>query len=318
MLKNNYNVIGTVRSLNSNLQRLEYHRVLSKIKLVECNFLETDSINNLLKKYGYADEFYNLAAISFVHSSFFQPRVTLQTNASAVIEILENIKNKNTKMKFYQATTSEIYGNNGTKKMNENSLKNPASPYAISKLTSHHLVRMYREAYGIFCCNGILFNHESPLRGDHFVTKKITKSLARYVKNLPRENKIGNIYSKRDWGFAGDFVIAMHKILQKKNPDDYVIATNQTYSIKDFIEFCLRELKIEFYWEGNKDYQMRCIDSKTKKIIFRTHKDFYRPLDLNYLKGDYTKANKELKWKPKVGIKNLIKIMLEYDLKNES
>lgn len=319
LLKKDYRVIGTVRSLNSSFHRLEYLDILSKIQIVECNFLEIGSITALFKKFKNIkiDEFYNLAAISFVHSSFFMPHVTFQTNASTVISILEEIRKTDKKIKFYQATTSEIYGNNGAQTMNEKSYKNPASPYAISKLSSHHLVRMYREAYGLFCCNGILFNHESPLRGDLFVTKKITKSLARYVKGLPRETRIGNIYSKRDWGYAGDFVNAMHKILQQSIPDDYVIATNSTYSIKEFIEKSLDYLKIKYKWIGNKDSNMKCIDLKNNKIIFKTHKEFYRPLDLTYLKGNYTKARKKLNWKPKVNLKALIEIMIKYDLENE-
>ncbi len=312
-----YNVIGTVRSLNTNLSRLEYFNLLTKIKIVECNFLENNSINRLFDRFGNIDEFYNLAAISFVYSSFYQPQTTFNTNTVALINILEIIRNKHKKVKLYQASTSEIYGNNKMNTMSEKSPKIPASPYAISKLSSFHLIRMYREAYGIFCCNGILFNHESPLRGELFVTKKITKSLARYKLGLSRETGIGNIYSKRDWGYAGDFVEGMYKIMQQKKPEDFVLATNTTYKIKDFIDISLKYLKINFKWLGNNPSEMKCIDTKTNKIIFETNKNFYRPLDLTYLKGDYKKAKKVLKWVPKTNLKSLIKMMLDYDLNNE-
>ena len=312
-----YNVIGTVRSLNSSFYRLDYFNLYSKIQIVECNYLENNSIEKLFARFPNIDEFYNLAAISFVYSSFYQPKITFETNTTSLIKILELIRYKYKKIKLYQASTSEIYGNNNMKIMNEKSPKIPASPYAISKLSSYHLIRMYREAYNIFCCNGILFNHESPLRGELFVTKKITKSLARYHLGLSREHRIGNIYSKRDWGFAGDFVDGMFKIIQQKKADDYVLATNTSYSIKEFIEICLEYLKIKYKWIGKTASEMKCIDKKNNKIIFKTHFDFYRPLDLNYLKGNYAKAKKELGWKPKTKLKKLAKIMIEYDVNNE-
>lgn len=318
LVEEGYRVIGTVRSLNCNLQRLNYLNILPKIELIECNFLEMGAVSSLFDKFKDTkiDEFYNLAALSFVHSSFITPHVTFQTNAQAVLSILEHIKKSNKETKFYQASTSEIYGNSQDKLIDEKSYKNPASPYGIAKLTAYHLVRMYREAYGLFCCNGILFNHESPLRGDMFVTKKITKSLARYIKGLPRETRIGNIYSKRDWGYAGDFVDAMHKILQQRIADDYVVSTNETYSIKEFIEKCLVYLGIEYKWVGDNDKEMKCIDTKNN-IIFETHKDYYRPLDVQYLKGNYAKAKKVLKWEPKTKLDKLIEKMIEYDLVHE-
>lgn len=312
-----YNVIGTVRSLNSNFYRLEYFNLLSKIKIVECNFLENNSINRLFDECGKVDEFYNLAAISFVYSSFYQPQTTFNTNTTSLINILEIIRDKHKKVKLYQASTSEIYGNNKMNTMSEESPKIPASPYAISKLSSYHLIRMYREAYGIFCCNGILFNHESPLRGELFVTKKITKSLARYKLGLSREKGIGNIYSKRDWGFAGDFVEGMYKIMQQKKADDFVLATNTSYTIKNFINISLEYLNIKYKWIGDNASQMKCIDTQTNKLIFKTDKKFYRPLDLTYLKGSYKKAKTVLKWKPETNLKSLIKMMIDYDLNNE-
>lgn len=317
LIDKGYHVLGTVRSLNSNYSRLEYMNVLSEIKIIECNLLESGSLDRLLKKHSDISEIYNLAAISFVHTTFDQPYLTFETNSLPLITMLELIRYKYKHIKLYQASTSEIYGNNGIKVMDEESLKLPVSPYAISKLTSFQLIRMYREAYGIFCCNGILFNHESPLRGELFVTKKITKSLARYALGLNRENKIGNIFSKRDWGYAGDFVEGMHMILQHKKPDDYVLATNKTHTIKDFIDISLDHLKIRFKWIGDNDKNMKCIDTKNNKVIFRTHKDFYRPLDLTYLKGNYSKAKKVLGWRPKTNLNNLIKKMIEFDLVNE-
>ena len=317
LLSKGYNVIGTVRSLNTNYYRLEYLDVKTKIKIFECNFLEKGSLERLISENRNISEIYNLAAISFVHSTFDQPYVAFETNTLPLVTMLELIRHKFPLIKLYQASTSEIYGNNGYKLMNEGSPKIPVSPYAISKLTSYQLVRMYREAYGLYCCNGILFNHESPLRGELFVTKKITKSLSRYALGLKRENKIGNIFSQRDWGFAGDFVEGMHLMLQKDKPDDYVLATNKTRTIKNFIDLSLKKLDIKYKWIGKNDRNMKCIDLKNKKIIFQTHKDFYRPLDLVYLKGNYNKAKKMLNWKPKTDLKSLINMMIEYDLENE-
>lgn len=317
LLSKGYNVIGTVRSLNTNYYRLEHLNIKNKIKIIECNFLEKGSIERLINDNRNISEIYNLAAISFVHSTFDQPYVALETNTLPLVTILELLRHKFPKIKFYQASTSEIYGNNGYKLMNEDSPKIPVSPYAISKLTSYQLVRMYREAYGLFCCNGILFNHESPLRGELFVTKKITKSLSRYALGLQREDKIGNIFSQRDWGFAGDFVEGMYLMLQQKKADDYVLATNTTRTIKNFIDLSLKKLGIKYKWVGRNDKYMKCLDLKNNKIIFKTHKDFYRPLDLVYLKGNYSKAKKVLKWRPKTNLKNLISMMIEYDLKNE-
>jgi len=310
-------IFCAVRSLNSAFTRLSKLGIENKVNIIEGNLLEKNTIDSIFKQIGKIDTIYNFAAISFVPSSFNSPSLTFETNTLPIIQFLEKIRLHSPNTKFYQASTSEMYGNtNSSKSKNENSTMNPVSPYGISKLASHNLIKVYRDSYKIFACSGILFNHESPLRGDNFVTKKIVKSVVRYMYNLNRDDKLGNIFAKRDWGYAPDYMDAIYKIMNQKKPDDYVIATGKTCSIKDFASYCLRYLKIKHKWvKKNNNYQ--CIDLKNNKIIFYSnHYQNIRPNELHTLIGNSYKASKNLKWKPKTSLNDMIKIMIDEELKS--
>lgn len=317
LTKKKVNIFCSVRSLNSGFNRLSKLNLLNKVKIIEANLLEKNTIDSVFKQIGKIDTIYNFAAISYVPSSFNSPNLAFETNTLPVLNFLEKIRSNSHKTKFYQASTSEMYGNIiSSKRKDENSPMSPVSPYGISKLASHNLIKMYRESYNIFACSGILFNHESPLRGDNFVTKKIVKSVVRYSKNIYRDDKLGNIFSTRDWGYAPEYVEAIYKIMQQKSPDDFVISTGISYSIKDFVSFCLNYLAIKHKWIRKKQiYQ--CIDTKNNKVIFSSnHKQNLRPYELHSLKGDSSKALKILKWKSKISLKKLIKIMIDEELKS--
>ena len=312
LVKKKYKVYCSVRSLNSGFERLNYLNLIDKVSILEGNLLEKNTIDNFFNQIGKIDQIYNFAAISYVPSSFIAPNITFETNTLPVLNFLEKIKSTSPKTRFYQASTSEMYGNEMLEtKKNEKSPMKPVSPYGTSKLASHNLVKIYRDSYKIFCCSGILFNHESPLRGHNFVTKKIVKSLVRYIKNQSRDNKLGNIYARRDWGFAPDYVEGINKIVEYKIPDDYVLATGKTYSIKEFLEYCLKYLSIKFEWKRI-NQKLVCRDIKTKEIIFYTNQsENIRPNELHTLIGNPSKAYKILKWKSNTSIKSLIKIMID-------
>ena len=237
LIKKNYKVIGVERrSARSNNWRLEKLGIENKVIVEDLDIKEFHNINRLFDKYN-IDEVYNLAAQSFVKSSFDNPIETTNVNALAVLNFLEIIRNKFKKIKFYQASTSEMFGQHGKKKQDEKTIFHPRSPYATSKTFAHYSVQNYREAYKIFAVNGILFNHESPLRGEEFITRKVTLGLSKIINNKLDCLYLGNLYSKRDWGHARDYVVAMWKMLQNKKPKDYVISTGKNHSIKDSILF---------------------------------------------------------------------------------
>lgn len=255
------------------------------------------------------DEIYNLAAQSHVGVSFQVPEYTANVNALGTLRILDAIRSLKleNKIKYYQAGTSEMFGDNKPPQ-NEKTQFYPRSPYAASKLYAHWIVVNYREAYKIFACNGILFNHESPVRGETFVTKKIIKALCEIVKKKRNKLYLGNLYAKRDWGHAKDYVIAMWKMLQRKKPDDYVIATGKQYSVKEFINLTARQLKIRIKWRGKGMNEKGYLDNK---VIIEIDKSYFRPTEVSSLKGDFSKAKKDLKWKPTINVKKLIKEMIE-------
>jgi len=233
LLKKNYKVIGLERrSARSNNWRLEKLKIKDKIIIEDIDIKEVNNLIRLFNKYK-VDEVYNLAAQSFVHSSFQNPIETAQVNAIGVLNLLEIIRNKKNKIKFYQASTSEMFGKTIKTNQDEKTLFHPRSPYATSKTFAHYSVQNYREAFNLFAVNGILFNHESPLRGEEFITRKITLGLSKIYLNKQTELKIGNLYARRDWGYSEDYVEAMWKMLQLKKPNDYVIATGKNYSVKD-------------------------------------------------------------------------------------
>ena len=313
LLKKNYIVIGTDRrSSRSNNWRLEELNILDKIILEDLDITETSNIERIFKKFA-INEVYNLAAQSFVKSSFENPIQTSIVNAISPLSILEIIRNQKRKIKFYQASTSEMFGKHNIQKQNEQTTFYPRSPYATSKTFAHYTVRNYREAYKIFAVSGILFNHESPLRGEEFITRKITIGLAKIISGKQKKIKIGNLYAKRDWGYAGDYVEAMWKMIQNKTPKDYVIATGKNYSVKNFIDTATNFLNLKTKWVG-KGLNEKLINLKDKKIIVEIDKKYFRPTEVETLKGDFSKALKELNWKPKTNFKNLVKMMMTADL----
>ena len=257
------------------------------------------------------DEIYNLSAQSHVKVSFDVPEYTANVDAIGALRILDAIKSlkMEKKVKYYQAGTSEMFGASKPPQ-NEKTDFYPRSPYAAAKLYAHWITINYREAYGIFACNGILFNHESPIRGETFVTKKIVSALCKIINNNQKKLYLGNLYAKRDWGHARDYVVAMWKMLQRKKPDDYVIATGQQYSVKEFINFTAKQLGILIKWKGlgvnEKGYW-------NNKCIIEIDKEYFRPTEVNSLKGDSSKARRILGWKPNTNIKSLIKEMIEFE-----
>ena len=257
------------------------------------------------------NEIYNLSAQSHVSVSFEMPEYTSNTNALGALRILDCIKTlkMEKKIKYYQAGTSEMFGN-AKPYQNEKTNFQPRSPYAASKLYAHWVTVNYREAYNIFACNGILFNHESPLRGETFVTKKIIKGLLNILNGKQSKLYLGNLYSKRDWGHASDYVVAMWKMLQQKKADDYVIATGNQYSVKKFIQLVAEQLRMKIKWKG-RGIKEKCYWNKN--VIIQVDKKYFRPTEVDSLRGDFNKARKKLGWKPKIKIKELIKDMINYE-----
>ena len=273
----------------------------------------TDSISvfDIIKKVK-PNEIYNLAAQSHVAISFEIPEYTTNADALGTLRVLEAIVKINNKIKFYQAGSSEMFGKVFETPQNEKTPFHPRSPYGVAKLYSHWITVNYREAHKIFASNGILFNHESPLRGETFVTKKIVKALCRIKLNKQKKIFLGNLYAKRDWGHAKDYVKAMWKILQYDRPEDFVICTGKQYTIKQFINMVARQLKIPIKWRG-KGIKEKAYDKKNNCII-ECHKKYFRPTEVDTLRGDFSKAKKELKWKPENDINSLIKDMISYEL----
>ena len=257
------------------------------------------------------NEIYNLAAQSHVAVSFKIPEYTSNADALGSLRILDSIIKLDKKIKFYQAGSSEMFGRVQSFPQNEKTPFYPRSPYGVSKVYSHWITINYRESYNIFACNGILFNHESPLRGETFVTKKIVKGLCNIKNGTQKKLYLGNIYSKRDWGHAEDYVEAMWKILQYKKPEDWVICTGKQYSVKQFINLVAKYLKLRIKWRGTGLNEKGYLD---KIPIIEIKKDYFRPADVENLKGDATKAKKLLKWKPLKNINYLIQDMVEYEL----
>ena len=264
------------------------------------------------------DEIYNLAAQSHVHVSFESPEYTANADALGALRILEAIRfNKlEKKTKFYQAGTSELYGRNEKIPQNEKTIFHPASPYAVAKLYAHWITINYKEAYKIFACNGILFNHESPRRGETFVTQKIVQALCKIKANRQKTLYLGNMYSKRDWGHAKDYVQAMWSMLQQKKPEDFVLATGKQTTVKNFLNLVAKQLEIKILWKG-KGINEKAVNENGKTIV-ACDKAYYRPLEVNNLLGDSKKARKKLKWNPKINLNELISEMIEYEMNNIS
>jgi GDPmannose 4,6-dehydratase len=271
------------------------------------------SVSTLIKQIK-PHEIYNLAAQSHVSVSFEVPEYTANADAIGALRILEAIKfhGFEKRVKFYQAGTSEMFGKVREVPQTEKTPFYPRSPYGVAKVYAHWITINYREAYNIFACNGILFNHESPRRGETFVTRKIVIALCKIKLGIQKKLFLGNLEAKRDWGHARDYVEAMWRMLQKKKPSDFVIATGKQYSVKQFVDFTLKELGIKYSWSGN-GIKTKCYDSKGNCII-ECDKEYYRPLEVDTLLGDASRAKKELNWKPKTNIKMLVKEMVSSEL----
>ena len=314
LLKKKYKIIGLDRrSSRDDRWRLNYLEIENQIIFEYSDLVEISSIQRIFNKYK-IDEVYNLAAQSFVGSSFDVPISTCDVNALGVLRILEVIRNKKAKIKFYQASSSEMFGEVHEIPQNEHTPFNPRSPYAISKVFGHYISQNYRNSYNMFICSGILFNHESPLRGEEFVTRKVTVGLAKIITGEISCLYLGNINAKRDWGYSEDYVEAMWLMMQKKKADDYVVATNKTYSVKDFINEAVKHYNLKIFWRG-KGKNQEAVNKKNNKVIIKIDSKFYRPSEVNFLKGNANKAKKILKWKPKVDFKKLVEIMSKADIK---
>ena len=295
LLKKNYKVFGAYRRVSTpNFWRLHYLGIYDKIKMIPCDITDSRSISECLQA-SEPEEIYHLAAQSFVGASFDQPLYTADVTGLGTVRILDEIKRSKNKIKFYQASSSEMYGSEPSKNKNETTQFHPSSPYAIAKLYAHWTVALYRKAYGIHATSGILFNHESPLRGLEFVTRKVSNGVAKISLGLMKNLQLGNLTAKRDWGYAPEYVEGMWRMLQQKNPDDYVLATNETHTVKEFI-----------------DEACKIAGITSKKI--QTSKENFRPFDVQYLRGNSKKANKDFGWKPKIKFKKLVKLMVEEDL----
>jgi len=321
LLKKNYIVHGIKRRSSSpNSERIDdiYEEIQNKNKKFILHYgdlSDSSNLNNLISKIR-PDEIYNLAAQSHVKLSFDTPEYTADVCAIGALRILETIRSLKLekKTKFYQASSSEMFGNSGNKNLSEKSRFEPCSPYATSKLFAYWITKNYRESYKIHAVNGILFNHESPLRGETFVSKKITKFVANYKFDKNKILYLGNLYSKRDWGHARDYVEGMWKIINHKQADDFVLSTGVTCSVKKFVEIAFKYIGVKIIWK-NKGLKEVGIDNKSKKIVIKIDKRYFRPNELKYLKGNSKKALKKLKWKPRISLKELIKEMIDYDIK---
>jgi len=319
LLKKNYKVYGVKRrSSIINTQRIDdiYKDINFKSNFVLCygDLTDSSSILSLIKKIK-PNEIYNLAAQSHVQVSFEVPEYSADVNGLGTLRILEAIKNLNleNKVRLYQAGTSEMFGRTKEKFQNEKTSFYPASPYGVSKSFAHWITVNYREAYGIFACNGILFNHESPIRGETFVTQKIIQGLMRIKKGEQNKLFLGNLYSKRDWGHARDYVEAMWKMMQQKKPDDYVIATGKTITIKEFVNKAAKKIGFKLKWVG-KGIHEKAINTENKKFIIECKKRYFRPVEVDSLKGNTQKAKKLLKWSAKTSIDDLIDEMIQHEL----
>ena len=321
LLKKKYVVHGVKRRSSSfNTGRIDHiyedpHESKRKFFLHYGDVTDSSSVSQIIKNVR-PNEIYNLAAQSHVAVSFEVPEYTANADGLGVLRILESIKfHKLEKFtKFYQAGTSEMYGNVQQIPQTEKTDFYPLSPYGVAKLYGHWITKNYREAYKIFACNGILFNHESPRRGETFVTKKIIRGLVRIKYGLDKKLFLGNLDAKRDWGHAKDYVEAMWKILQQKKPDDFVIATGKQYSIRKFTNIVCKKLGLDIIWKG-KGLNEKAVNKKSKKIIIEIDKKYFRPLDVTTLLGKPTKAKKKLNWKPKYNLNSLIDDMIDEEIK---
>lgn len=312
LLEKGYDVTGAIRR-SSHLEtvRLQKLGIADAVRPVDFDLGEINSINRLIRGTEF-DEVYNLAAQSFVGSSWDQPIYAADVNGLGVVRVLDAIRTYSPHTRFYQASTSEMFGLVRAVPQNEETPFYPRSPYGVAKVYGHYITVNYRESFGLHASSGILFNHESPLRGSEFVTRKITLGLARFARGEHVAVELGNLDAQRDWGFAGDYVEGMWRMLQQQKADDYVLATGVTTPIRDFVSFAAAAIGLDLEWSGSAELE-QAVDRKTGKIAVRVNPKFYRPAEVDLLLGDPTKARTKLGWEPKVSIRELAEMMAKSD-----
>jgi GDPmannose 4,6-dehydratase len=314
LLEKNYKVFGIIaRRGTDTTGRLQELGIADQVRLIDGDLIDLSSMIRAMEK-SQATEVYNLGAQSFVGTSWDQPILTAEVTGVSVVKMLEAIRIVNPEARFYQASTSEMFGQIQESIQSERTPFHPRSPYGVAKLYGHWITVNYRESFGMHASSGILFNHESPLRGTEFVTRKITLALARIRHGLQDVLELGNLDSKRDWGFAGDYVQAMWHMLQQEQPDDYVIATGETWTVRTFVEKAAAHAGLDLEWLG-KDEKTQGIDRKSGKVIVRVNPAFYRPAEVDILIGDPTKAMQKLGWKRETSFDSLVQMMAEADLR---
>ena len=317
LLDKGYEVHGIIRRASSfNTKRIDHlykdpHKKNVKMFLHYGDMTDSSNLNRILEKVQ-PDEIYNLAAQSHVQVSFEVPEYTAEVDGIGVLRFLDAIKETGINTKFYQASTSELYGKVQEIPQTETTPFYPRSPYAVAKMYAFWIVKNYREAYNLFACNGILFNHESPRRGETFVTRKITLAVARIKEGIQDKLYLGNMDSKRDWGYAKEYVEGMWLMLQQKKPIDLVLATNEMHTVREFVELSFKHVGIDIKWQGEKEEEVG-IDSNSGNVLIEIDPRYYRPTEVELLLGDYSKAKKELGWEPKIKFNKLVELMVESD-----
>ncbi len=317
LLEKGYEVHGIIRRASTfNTKRIDHlykdpHNKNIKMSLHYGDMTDSSNLNRILEKVQ-PDEIYNLAAQSHVKVSFEVPEYTAEVDGIGVLRFLDAIKETGVKTKFYQASSSELYGKVQEIPQTEKTPFYPRSPYGVAKLYAFWIVKNYREAYNLFACNGILFNHESPRRGETFVTRKITRAAAKIKLGLQEKLYLGNLNAKRDWGYAPEYCEGMWMMLQQDKPNDYVMATGETHTVREFCELAFKELDIELEWTGKNENE-KGIDKNTGKILIVVDPRYYRPTEVDLLIGDASKAKEKLGWQPKVKFEELVKIMAKAD-----
>jgi len=323
LLDKGYEVHGIIRRASSfNTGRIDHlykdpHLNDVRMFLHYGDLTDSSNINRILETVE-PHEIYNLGAMSHVKVSFEMPEYTGEVDGLGTLRMLDAIKESGLKTKFYQASTSELFGGlPETAPQNEKTPFYPRSPYAAAKMYAYWVTVNYREAYGLFACNGILFNHESPRRGETFVTRKVTRAIADIMSGKQDRLFLGNIDAKRDWGYAGDFVEGMWLMLQQDKPDDYVLATGETHTVREFCEIAFKHVGIDIVWQGKGENE-KGIDRRTNKVLIEIDPKYFRPTEVDLLLGDPSKAREKLNWRPRVGFESLVKMMVDADMKGEN